>query len=445
MSNDVKASLEKALIGLLYGIFFLLAIGRPVQSKAQATPGDLCSQYVFDPRTYGIRYHRGWFDSVFHFPLLPDTIKNDTCHVPALFSVGAATLWFYDGHRNYKLQNSGGAAGLTGAANGLEVQGTNAIEGYAGATPNVYRSIFLKTHQNSWAFGADSTYFSTGNVDSTTGAFFGAGPNSDFLTGPAFGAGYKAAGTRNWEEIDPAGAGWNTSFTNGDFGLAFLGDNIFQVLSGSGSNAGEFQEIWALSEPSLAYSVFASQGMTWRTNTNGSTDANPTYMNLDSGLLMKTKANPTSNGGGFFWVDKQSTTHVSRLSVNGDDSLTLTGNIVAVVNSGLGVPFGSSGYTITGQDQAFFISFTTGSVITPGLDSNDAVIRISWRGSAENNYIVTPVPYNSTAGIAMQLIQPYIVNVDNQTFELHAALSNWASVGFQPNRQYIFAFKTVDF
>jgi len=221
MNNDVKASIKKALFGLLYGIFFLLAIGRPVQSKAQATPGDLCSQYVFDPRTYGIRYHRGWFDSVFHFPLLADTVKNDTCHVPALFSTGPAVLWFYDGHRNYKVQNAGGATALTGAVNGLDVLGTNAINGYAGVNPNVFRSISLKTQQNSWAFGADSTFFSNSNVDTISGAFFGAGPNSDFLGGPAFGAGYKAAGTRNWEEIDGIGAGWNESFVNGDLNELF--------------------------------------------------------------------------------------------------------------------------------------------------------------------------------------------------------------------------------
>jgi len=227
-------------------------------------------------------------------------------------------------------------------------------------------------------------------------------------------------------------------------GLAFLGDANYEVLAATGNGTGFLQETWAVGIPSLAYNLFASQGMLWSTNVNGSTNSWPTSMQVDSGWRVKTRPTTVSNGGGFSWLDSRSTFHVSRLSVNGDDSLTLSGSITAVVNSGLGVPSGPTGYTITGQDQAFFIQFNTGT-LSAGLDSTDAVIRISWRGSAEHKYVVTPVAYNSTAGISMGLIQPYIVNIDAQTFELHAALLNWAVAGFQANRTYIFAFKTVDF
>lgn len=416
-------------------------------AMAQAVPGNNCKQYVYDTRTYGIRYHRGWFDSLLSFSTLPDTVQGDTCGAPSLFSLGSGQLWWYDGSRNYQLFPSGGG-GVTALANGLETQGSTGIIGYATTTPSQYRAVNIKTGNEFYNINADSLYASAGH-DSIAGAYQLVGPTTPYDVGPGIRIGYKnPSGVDNNEELDSLGPGWSMQFANGNFGSLFMGDTLFTLqLQEVGGNNYNFNMAWQPTNgltPTVpeSFQTTWSGGGYWRTTTDGAGLFNPVEMHLDSGLRVKTTPDGT-NFGNFFWVSSEEVTHVCRLAVDGDDSLSIPGSITAIINNALGVPAGPTGYTITGHDQGFIITFTTGA-ISSGTDSTTSVIRISWRQPAHGNYIVTPVAYNSTAAIALSTMQPYIKNIDNLTWELHGALNNWSTAGFAASTTYSFAFKTVD-
>lgn len=323
----------------------------------------------------------------------------------------------------------------------------NAILGYAGAAPSLYRSVDIKTGQKTFGINVDSNYASTGS-DTIKGAYLMVARTSSLNLGPAVRIGYKD-NTNSLdvnEEINPTGPGWTTNFTNGDFGEMFLADTLFHLQINSSPSNFNYSVSW---QPTMnrspgipeALNTIATGGMYWQTALDPMSLRFPTVQHLDSGF--RVKVTDASVNGNFFWVDARQTTHACRYSVDGDDSLTLTGSITAIVNSGLGVPPGPTGYSIHGQDQGFWITFETGA-ITAGLDSTASVIRLSWRSPSHEQYIVTPIAYNSAAGNALEAMHYYVKNIDNQTFELHGAVTNWSGLGFLPNTWYTFAFKTID-
>ncbi len=411
--------------------------------QAQSIPGNNCKQYVYDSRTYGIRYHRIWADSLLSFAALPDTIRGDTCGVPSLYSTGPALLWWFDGQRNYELFPSSGG-GLSGAANGCDVAGSNVILGYATDVPSLYRSVGIKTGQASFTVNADSTYETSG-TDTITGGFISIGAgNYGIAPGGAIDVGYKdQSPTMNLAHFDGFGANLVTNFSDGNSGILALQDTSLDLQL-----AGTFGPTMALSwlpTPTtsfpLAFAIQATGGMLFQTSDAVNLSTNPSSMVLDTQQLVQLPPGPGGNGN-FFLIDGEQTTHVSRLAVNSDEYLNPGGSITAEIN-GLGVPAGPTGYKIDGYNAGFLITFRTGS-ITGGQDSTEAIIRLSFTIPAEANYIVTPVAYNSAAGRALAIVQPYMVQIDNQTFELHGADSNWSGAGFLPDTYYTFAFTTVD-
>lgn len=386
---------------------------------------------------------RGRFDTALFFPRRLDTPICTAFTKPQIYSLGPTKLWWFDGQRNYPIV-TGAGGGVTGASNGLQVQQQDAIMGYATTMPSLYRSVNVKTGVATFNINADSLYEQTG-ADTIEGGFVAVGPTNYFNTGfPGADIGMKVSSSQYARmHFDDEGPYISGQFIDDHFSDLFLGDTLFNIDM-IGTSGQEFTMRWQPTPtPALpqTFNLQSSGGILLRASDPGSIITTPSTVVLDTDLLVNLPAG--SGNGNLFLLDGEQTAHVSRLSVNADEYLNPGGSITAIVNGGLGVPSGPSGYHIEGYNQGFLITFETGA-ITTGLDSTESIIRLSFTIPAEAGYIVTPVPYNSAAGIAMATVQPYMVPIDNQTFELHGALNNWSSLGFKADTYYTFAFKTVD-
>jgi hypothetical protein len=433
---------KKSLFNRLLSFILALCLaGSTLSSVAQTSPSNVCSYYVYDALTYGLRYKRVWVDSVLSFPFIADTVQNDTCRRPELYSLGPANLWWFDGARNYPIL-SGSGNYIDSAANGLQKLGQTVIEGYAGAAPNLFRSVLVKPGFNhTWGIGADSNYLG-GSTDTLRGPYVGVATQSQFGTGPAFEAGYKTPGgaINNYYESDSQFIGPNFNLPDGANAFEEFGDRIYQVNVGA-VGAGTYNWQWqpTVNTPALQSTI---PGF-WEVQMADSPGTTTETIFMDTNFRAQVAVAGSGSTQGI-WMDHNNTFHVRRLAVDMDSIVHNSGGLTAIINSALGVPAGPSGYTIVGQDQAFVLTFTTGTV-TPGVDSTDVAIQISFDYPAENNYIVHPMAYNSAAGSALVLMQPFIMNQTTTTFNLYGAVTNWSTVAFRSNTTYAIAFTTIDY
>jgi hypothetical protein len=433
---------KKGLFAGLLPLFLVLCfVGPALSSRAQTSPTNICRNYVYDSRTYGLEYNRVRIDSVLSFPFILDTVQNDTCHRPELYSLGAAQLWWFDGARNYPIA-SGSGTFINGTANGLSQIGSTAIEGYAGAAPNLFRSVLVKTGPvHAWGINADSLYLA-GGTDTVVGPYVGVGSQSQFASGPAFQAGFKdlANNTNNYYEADSQFIGPNLNLADGANAFEEFGDRLYQV-NANALGAGTYNWMWepTVQAPALQATIpgFAEFNMA------DSAETTTEQVQMDSNFRCQLNV----AGGGsiqLMWMDHINTVHVRRLAVDGDNAVGNPVSITVRFNPALGVASGPSGYTITGYDQAFVVTFTTGTV-TGGTDSTSFAMECTFSYPAEVGFITTPQAYNSAAGIALASMQPYIVNTSMGTFDLFGALTNWSTAGFKSNTPYAIAFKTIDY
>lgn len=212
---------------LIYGVLLSGVVGFfIIRAFSGATttpyPSNRCSQYVHDPRTYGLWYNRMRIDSVFAFPQVGDTVTADTCHTPQLYSLGFNNLWWYDGHRNFPIAGIS-VTGLTGAANGLTDSANTALLGGL-----MYKSTDIETPNDTSIFS-----YNFNNVDDQQ-PFFILDPGGASM-GYNVGAGAAqtvlvAAGDIGFVggTIYPAAKLEAPNFTQTDSstGLAVLGDSI---------------------------------------------------------------------------------------------------------------------------------------------------------------------------------------------------------------------------
>jgi hypothetical protein len=425
--------------GLLVVLFTGLVGGLGLHATGQTVPGNDSAHYVHDDRTYGIRYVRGWFDTALVFPRNSDTTMGTGQGHPSLYTTGFAQnqLWWNNGNgRNFQI------GGVVGAANGNQLDGNNVIMGYATSVPNLYRDVSVTTGQtHSWGVNADSTFFANGTIN-RNGGFFGVGPDDGFSSGPNWQAGFNDSVTGNNQNLEAAGYGfaYSGAYASGATGaLDFLENEfLFNVQDVTGRGGGYNYTLGAF-PATVVTSTQGYQLTSLNTSGGGVIDG---YNQWDYSWWFYSDSTADRN---VFGVDGLNSIHFRHLNCNGDSILGVGSSITVEFGPNLGITPGPSGYSIKGYDAAFILSFQTGLVV-PGGDTTDAVIRISLRTGSENSFVVTgPTPYGAPSGLSNTAISPWIKVIDNQTFEVHASVSNYGSVGFTSGTWYSFGFHVIDY
>jgi hypothetical protein len=424
------------LLGLAAIATVVVAKVHSAKAKALADPAtfvfcsDDSARYVHDSRTFGIWYQRGRFDSALHFPLLSDTITCTAAQFsPQLFSLGANNLWWFDGILNHKI-SGGGGGGVSGATNGLDLfsSGASIGLGYAGATPNLFHSVLIKSMWNWYGLNADSN-FATG--DTIVGPYFVMGPNSPFSTGQFVQYGYNSATVQVNEEQDNTGWYVTANFPDANGGTFSIQDDQLDM----NMSAGDFDMTYVpggTGPNPLPFQIFSGTGMRFKDASNDRLDI-AAGVNGQLGVAQNNVYN----------LDRGNTFGVERLGAYGDSIAAIGGGISATFNAGLNVTT-PSGYHVTGSDLSFTISFTTGTVTATG-DADSVILRISTIQSSESSYAVTCMPAaNKATGLMYSLIQPFISIDNQQTFNLCGAAAALISVNFQSHTTYTLFFHVID-
>lgn len=386
---------------------------------------DDSTRYLYDNRTYGTRGFASRIDSDFLFPTYPSGRTFSTQTAAHLYWVAPADQLhvFYAGH-DYVFSTGGGT--VTGAANGLSVDGSNVILGYAGALPNLYRSVFIKTGVfNTFGVNYDSVA-ANGGADSIVGPYFVVGPQSPFATGPFFSGGYKNGPNtlNNNVEADATGVSLNTLFTDGATSFLFIGDNSFQMLMNDGATVQYGTSLtpatMQLSSPGGIYLVDNAANI----------------------LLSSVITGRVTGGNNIDQLDAGNSFSFRHLAAYGDSIAAVGGSITVTFNANLSVtPSVPAGYSTSGEDASFTLKFTTGTVTA----STDSVIaRISLVTGSESSYSVMCMPAgNKASGLAYSLMQPFYTIVTGQTFNLCSATTN-STTAFASNTTYYFSFHIID-
>lgn len=387
---------------------------------------DDSTRYIYDNRTYGTRGFAARLDSDFLFPTYPSARTFSTQTAAHLYWVAPADQLhvFYGGVDH--IIGTGGGGGLTGAVNGLDVEGTLAILGYAAATPNLFRSVYIKTGPTA-SFGINfDSLAAAGGADSVLGSFLVVGMQSPFSTGRFFEAGYNGgtSGLNTNVEVDSTGASLNAVFASGSSNFLILADNNFFLEMNDGANIQYNTGLFP--EPMQ----FFSHGGILAQEDQGS-------LEMNTALTGKTA---TLNN--IFQLDAGNAFAFRHLAAYGDSLAATGGTITAVFNAALDVnPTPGIGYTTSGEDASFTLTFTTGTVTA---SSDSVVVRISLASGSEDTYSVTCMAFgNKASGTAYTSMVPFYSIDSKQTFNLCSAATNTV-IAFSSNTTYNFSFHVID-
>ena len=430
--------------GLLVWVLCYVACWIPFRSLAQTVPGNDSSRYVHDTRTYGIRYQRVWADTAFVFPRVGDTTVGTGQGHPSLFStgLGPANLWWFDGFRNWPIASGGGVP--LGTANGLQTDAGNAILGYSGATPNLYRSVLTKTGEfHTWGINADSTFLNGGG-DTIDGAFIGIGPMDAFgnTANVQMGKNNSTTGANQDVEVADDGFFYFGEFADGSISAYNYLDAAMSLSILNPSNIGLSQN-YAVPGGlvTMAAGGFTNQEQT----SSGAAESTETLAGAT--WTWETASSCAECGGvkNLAHMDSGVNAHLTRLSVDGDLLQGVPEGSQGIV---LCSCLNASNIIVRGGAQALTVTFTTGTISTvPAEDSTTAMIAVTWNNNSASNldYIVTPFAGNSAAGITLSQIKPWIKNIGVNQFALMASAPAWNNLtNFSSNTPYTFTFVTVD-
>lgn len=398
-----------------------------------ATPGCMDStQFIYDTRTYGIRYRRIWGDSLI-ISESPDTLH--TCSPLPLFYTTGGNLWWWTGSRNLEI---GGGGSSVQAANGLTLSGDSIILGYDAP---LYASVYTSPGVHSYGINADS-----GGTAQGYGGFF-----SLFNLAPGHlhaDLGWYDPFTSSINDLDIDSVGVNVdlnpadsvtgqfnlqaSYPNGDFTQFSYGAGVYSLLM-LGSNGSDWQE--SFNAYDYPFSFQAGYGNGFIIGANAINAVN--ISGSDGGSIAMFQLNNTSNlytsialldsfGGGL---------HTNFLNFDGDSIVNISAGMTVV----FGMPVTSS--TVNGTPGLFTVTFTTGT-INPGDTETVGIIQEASNKAATAAFQSTfPTAKNKPAALLLQAGAFYF---DNQFggFNVNLGSGTVGSV-FTSNTTYELSFFTA--
>lgn len=481
-------------------LFYLVTFSICGHAVAQFAHDD-STRYLYDNRTYGTRGFAARTDSDFLFPAYPSARSFSTQSAPHLYW-DAATLQLHVFYFGIDYTVGGGTSGpLTGAANGLAVDGSNAILGYAGAAPNLYRAVYIKTGLHSFGINVDSPATAT-SVDTVIGGYLGIAGVEPNGMGRYFECGYKDpanagnpvtatfladSATMSWTQKYQDGLSQSVALTRGDFTMFCGATGFIDVGDAAGINLasqtladifmvdGDMQ-FTASTQSNLQ--ITDAAGLSITDGVSGRLQQNDAMLNVAGGnyAMMYNNGLPFymtfTSAGGFhlhaysfyvsdlslnrtfvvtvpnnigtpnqngIWVDTSATFHCQRLASDMDSVLGVTDPFSVSFNPGLGTGLT---YSVSGGCASFDVTFTTGTV---GVNLDTVLMTITQPQGANSTYSVTYSAKGSQVSAkALQAIVPYYVVSSNLVFTLDGAVAGGPVAQFASNTTYTFSFHVID-